>query len=252
MISKVIMKRKEEVNQLIIKAEQDIKKIEDEYNKSLHSKNIDYSLKIDIKRFIETIRSALEYSAHDIYEQLILPDITKRGKSEIKKIYFPYGKDKAQFEGYLSSMFPNIKVINLEIYSIIESMQPHISGKTWLLDLFELVDTNKHDSLTPQKRIESKRLNISSGGASMSIGEGASISMGSGASISLGGKRIMGGQTINANSDIIYGDSGLDVRKEIWVSFQFTGTQINVLPFLKESLNNIKIKTSEIYTKLEK
>ena len=63
--------RKDQVDALTDHAKVDLAKIEKQYSNSLQKQTIAPTLQIDIKNFMENLRSALDYLAHDIYEQKI-------------------------------------------------------------------------------------------------------------------------------------------------------------------------------------
>ena len=109
----------------------------------------------------------------------------------------------------------------------------------------ELNNENKHQSLSPQTKDETKQLEISSNGASMILGNNASISVGKGASISFGGTIIPGNQTFSAeNPPVTFGQGKKTVIT--WVSFLFTSNNELVIPLIEKSV----IGVSKIVTEL--
>ncbi len=61
-----------------------LEKIKIAYNESLNEKTIKPALLIEIKNFMENLRSALDYTAHGLYDKY--GDHTRTGF----EIYFPY------------------------------------------------------------------------------------------------------------------------------------------------------------------
>ena len=234
----------DDANELIKHAEADMVKIREAYEASLHAKEVTGTLRVQIKNFVENLRSALDFCAHGLFDRY-------GSSSKAKpKIYFPYAtasQDRATFEksGRIEACIPGISASRPDIVQSLLDMQHFGShGYTWLPDFMELTNENKHERLTPQVRRESKELRISGGGASIGIGQGASISVGSGASISIGGAIIRGGQTFGVGNPPRV--EGGKVETITWVSFNFESTGRPVLPLLEAALE----ATSQIVTEL--
>ncbi len=213
---------------LLIESETQLKLIESLYQDSLIKKQIPPNLQVKIKNFLENLRSILDYLAHFLHD-------TYTNCNRSHKIYFPFGKTEKNFE---ENFKKNLHNINFKFKNLIRSIQPFT--QEWVDKFLKLVNEKKHRRLTPQIRKESKRIVISEGNVGISIGEGASIKIGRDATISIAGKRIYGGQEISVNSNIIYADPGLNIKKEIWVDFRFDFINESALPFLKVLFKNIK------------
>lgn len=220
-------------------------KIEQAYKESLHDREIKKTLLIEIKNFMENLRSALDFTAHGLFD--------KYGNSTPSKprIYFPYAwasLDKVHFQSnnIIEKNLPGVTANRPDIATKIESYQ-HFENvaNSWLPKFMELNNENKHQQLTPQIRKETKQLNISSGGASISLGQGASISLGHGASISFGGLVIPGGQSFDANNPAkIIGQGKQEVIT--WISFLFSTNNELVLPLLKQALDGTEKIVNEL------
>lgn len=244
--------RKEQVTALLEHADNDLKQIERAYTQALKEKEIPPSLQIDVKNLMENLRSALDYIAHDVYEIVIKPARDKSGNKEIERIYFPYGKTQTDFNSRLGSCLPELNSLDTTIYSAIESIQPHVSGDSWLYDFCTILNQKKHDTLTPQKREEKRGLNIQFPG-------GAGIYMGPGSSIKGSGIIQSGQARIILNNDVVCGDSparnvtgGVTQTVVQWISFKFSDTDIVVLPFLINALANVKKLAKNLYVELDK
>jgi len=221
-----------DIQALIDTAKQDFEKIKNEYQKSLHDEEISSSLRISIKNCLENIRSSLDFLGYQISEE--------NCPNKNSKIYFPiFFSDKQSFDKFMTKTYPNLKNNNSGLYSQIESIQYYInpSENEWMKDLVILVNENKHRKLTPQTKTQRKQLNISSGGAGISLSGGASIKLGGGASIRMGGKTIYGGQTISPDNPFIHADPGLNVERKIWVDFKFDELKKSVLPTLSKIID---------------
>lgn len=220
-------------------------KIKKVYEQSLHEKSIKPELLIEIKNLMENLRSALDFTAHGLFNKY--GDQTTSNP----KIYFPYATEKQsksdfQNQNRIEICIPGLSVSRLDIVTKIESYQ-HFSDPTnvWLPQFMDLCNENKHRQLTPQERREVKQLKLTSGGTGISLGEGASISMGSGAQIRMGRMIIPGGQKFDVNNPPVTIGSG---TKEIitWVSFHFSSNNQPVIPFLEQCVDGIKKIIEEV------
>lgn len=237
---------KEDAIELINESKETLKEIKASYEDSLHDKEVKSKLLIKIKNFMENVRSALDFTAHELFDKFG----TTSGSTP--NIYFPYAWDELDLNGFrtknrIEKCIPGLIANRSDIASKIEEYQ-HFSHKDnwWLPKFMDLNNENKHQRLTPQTRKETKQLNIKSsgGGASISLGGGASISLGHGASIQIGDTFIPGGQSFDSNNPpVTFGGT-----KEIitWVSFEFTDNGQQVVPLLEASLNGAERIVNEL------
>ncbi len=234
----------EDAKALVEDCESTIETIRNDYDNSLNEKEIKPKLLIQIKNFMENLRSSLDFTAHFLFDQY-------GDNSSQQNIYFPYAWDGLDLIGFrtknrIEKCIPGITVSRPDIVAKIESYQHFADhANQWLPKFMDLNNENKHQQLTPQTKKEQKQLKISSGGTSISMGEGTSISMGPGTSISLGGMNIPGGQSFDVNKPPITTGSG---KTEVitWVSFHFSTNNEAVLPLLTKSLNGVKKIVDEL------
>ena len=239
--------RRDQVIELIKHSEEKIKTIEKDYLAALDKQEIPNSLIIDIKNFMENLRSALDYMAHDIYEFAINPIIPKR-----KKIYFPYGKVENDFKSGVGSSLPDLENLNPDLFSIIKSIQPYETENDWLCDFCDILNQKKHESLKPQEKEVEKELHIDfPEGLKIVIPPGGSMSAkGPGGIIITRGsspKMIVHNETVSPESPA-KNVSG-DVKQTIieWTSFKFKDTDIVVMDLLRISLSEIGTLQGSIY-----
>jgi len=228
----------DDASHLVEYAREHFTEIEKVYNASLSEKEIKPKLLIEIKNFMENLRSALDFTAHGLFQRY--------GSSTASnpKIYFPYAslsqsKEEFQKSRRVDACIPGLSTSRPDIVAKIESYQHFAAPNNgWLPIFMDLNNENKHQQLTPQIRKEAKELRISSGGAIMSMGSGASISIGPGASLQIGDMVIPGGQSFDVNRPPVTIGPG---RKEIitWVSFHFSTNDEPVLPLLKQALEGV-------------
>lgn len=235
----------DDAKELVKHAENQFGKIKKVYEQSLHKRSIEPELLIEIKNLMENLRSALDFTAHGLFNKY--GNSTKSGL----KIYFPYAtenqsKSDFQKQNGIEKCIPGLSTSCPDIVGKIESYQYFSDpNNRWLPQFMHLCNENKHQQLTPQKRAEIKELKLTSGGTSISLGESASISMGSGAQIRMGGMIIPGGQKFDVNNPPVTIGSG---TKEIitWVSFYFSSNNQPVIPFLKQCIDGIKKIVEEL------
>lgn len=228
----------------------DFENIEQKYKAALSEKNIPTSLQIDVKNFMENLRSVLDYIAHDIYETVIKPERVKICLKEIKNIYFPYGKSENDFKSGLGSSLPDLQSLNPKVFALIESIQPYKCSDVWLYEFCRIVNEKKHDTLSPQIRTETKTMTASIDGASITMpidNPDFRISQGSDLEVTFGGVPI---RFSNKGIEPLALASDLKRTITTWVSFQFASTDIHVLPLLKKALEEIKVLSNEIYLEL--
>ena len=214
-------------------------KIKNEYDASLHEKTIKAPLLIEIKNFMENLRSALDFTAHGLYEKY--GDKTKKAD----KIYFPYawtGLSQAEFNSkkIIEQKIPGLTTNRPDIAIKIETYQ-HFSDadNKWFPVFMDLNNANKHQHLSPQAKKEIKQLNIMSGNTGIKLSGGASIKINGGAFIKMGNSIITGNQHITPeNPAKIIGDAKQEIIT--WVSFHFTDNNESVLPLLSKSLTSIE------------
>lgn len=89
------------------------------------------------------MRSALEYTSQDIWRSYT----TKKNS-----VYFPYGKDEAAFLVSVKRNLPALQEQAPLLYDLVESIQPFITGESWLSELCAVSNFNKHNGLSGQLR----------------------------------------------------------------------------------------------------
>lgn len=237
------MMQHEDAKHLVDYARTQLEEIEKQYEKSLRDQNIEKSLLIGIKGFMENLRSALDYVAHGIFDSLGHSD----GKN--RRVYFPYAPRSESLEEFRAKNRVRSSIPGLEDQAIIEKLESfqHFTGpdKEWLPKFMDLNNKNKHQALTPQVRKETRQLDIKSGGTGIRLGGGAQIRLGKGASIRMGGSVITGGQTISSDKPAnIIGPSEQTITT--WVSFNFEDNGESVVPFLRKCLAGVENIVDEL------
>jgi len=228
---------------LIGHARTSFQQIKRSYDESLTNKDIRPPLLIEIKNFMENLRSALDFTAHGLFDKY-------GDKNYTGDVYFPYAWKGLDRAGYRSKKIiekiPGLEASRPDIAMKIESYQ-HFVGpdNSWLCIFMDLNNENKHQRLTPQIKKETRQLNIKSGGVSMSLGQGTSIIIGKDAFIKMGDAIIQDNQTIDVNSPAkIVGPAVQEIIT--WVSFCFSSNNEVVMPFLDQALVGVEKIVNEL------
>lgn len=235
--------RKNDIDTLISSLKDDYLVIENLYNESLDKKAISPSLQIKIKNYLENARSVFDYCAHDIAD---IYGITAA------RIYFPFIEKTSNsigFQGSVGRNLPGLKQLNKAAFDYIQSIQPYNQAYFWLADFVTITNDHKHQGLVPQKRIESKSLQISRGNVSLKMSGNSKFQISSNAKFVINGVEITN-ETITPESDINYLNSRfpeLDIKQETWVDFKF-GDTVSALPLIKKIHDEVPVIINHIYT----
>lgn len=238
--------RDSDVDSLLSHVEGDLVKIKSTYEQSLREKDIPASLRIDVKNAMENLRSCLDYMTQDIAKKLIVPYRVSNNLDDLKRVYFPYGKDKQSFDQSISRNLPDLDTINPNIHTLIESIQPHSCGSNWLYDFCSILNANKHDSLSPQERKEQQTYKVGRKGAGPTISAPAGAIKAPPGAISIGGAPVV----FDPNTGIPLQTPGLEVSIMTWVSFLFSDTNVQVYPLLSTAVERIRATSKKLYEEL--
>lgn len=237
--------RNNDIENLLAHVEKSLVNIKNSYDQSLHDKDIPAFLRIDIKNVMENLRSALDYMAQDV--AITISNRKSNNAALRKKIYFPCGKNKQDYDSSIKKNLPDLEIVRPDIYSLIEDIQPHTCGDTWLYDFCQILNENKHNSLSPQTRTSQKAYSVGL------PGKFPAISAPAGGIIALSGEISIAGIPVkfDLNTGIPHQTSGLEVAVTTWVSFVFQGTSVEVYPLLQTAFNKIKYISGQLYKKLK-
>lgn len=224
--------RKNNIDALLKKANDQMKAIRAEYDRSLQAKEIEPALKIDIKNLCENLRSALDYIAHDIREKHCPVANPK------DRFYFPILPDAQAFAKQTSQWFPGLASASPALWALLESIQPYEPGHEWLGRFNRLNNENKHGNLVEQTRHEAHRITASFAGGSVSW-DPSSVTFGPGVFI--------GGVPVNPANQLPIPHPSQTVQKTIWVDFQFSGIGVSALSLLSDALSGIADITNRVY-----
>jgi hypothetical protein len=110
----------DDARELIRHAEASLPKIREAYEQSLKAKTVSAALKVEIKNFLENLRSALDFSATGLFERYGASTKAK------PKVYFPYAtasQDRSAFEknGRIEACIPGLQSSRPDIRSILST-----------------------------------------------------------------------------------------------------------------------------------
>lgn len=219
------MSRKTDIEALLKRADTTLKKINSEYDNSLHSKTVSADLRIDIKDYFSNLRSILDYIAHDIVEKYC-------PNANPKKLYFPIRTDLNAFLVEMIKSYPDLLTNNKTVYDILENLQPFKKDENkWLTFFNKINNENKHERLVAQTRTETTNVTVNGpGGGSVSWGSG--VTFGSGVSVM--------GVSIDPNTQLPIPNNIVKTEIVTWVDFQFEDINVSAIWLTKESLKQIK------------
>lgn len=211
---------------VIEKAEKVLQDINNKYQQFLNRQITD-DLLVDIKDYLGNLKSALDYLGNKI---------------EGLDSYFPVANSPRDFNNKM------IKV-NSKIKSVLEKWQPY-NNNEWLRWFNILNNKNKHVTIIPQKRRETREFSIKkkNGGGGMVV---RNCFFRGKVNFGVGGISVPIDEQTQFPADV----EGVDIDRRIWVDFNFDNnlfkdlpSNISVLPFLKICFENIKKIISEVET----
>lgn len=237
-----------DIESQIDRAEALLKELEDSAKEDLNTKKVSEKTRNLTQEILVKMRSVLDQTMRRFYEIHIEPALSSSEKKKAR-IYFPIVPKQSDLLPFLGrGMMKDLDKTYSDIYSLLDSVQPYQPGYEWMA-YFKKYANERHIRLTPQKRVQSKRLVLGDSKTRIILGEGTKIILGKGTSIRVGSKRILGGQTISTESTMIKGDPGI-AQMERWVSFTFENSKINSLNLCKTVVGEGRKIVSDLLSKL--
>lgn len=239
------IRRYEDSKEVLAYAEELINQIASAYVKAATDEELLAASKTQIKGAVEGIRSALEYTAQDIWSSYT----TKKNS-----VYFPYGKDEAAFLISVQKNLPALKEQVPSLFSLVESVQPHFTGESWLVQLCAVSNFNKHNGLSSQLRKNSPGNRTDIGGMIRVINsENVTINT------------LVNGKPIGKNGPVIVSTSAStkDIRSQLvesisvtrefdWVEFHIDTTGADALVMLKKALKGVRFFVEGVNSEINK
>lgn len=217
--------RQVSIEALLNRADTQLRGIAGEYEKSLHAKAIDPSLRIDIKNMCENLRSGLDYIAADIRE-------THCPRAAAgKRFYFPILPDQQTFDKKVDEWFPDLRTSAPGVVTLLSAVQPFQPGNRWLGDFNQVNNENKHGDLIEQTRVEIQQTKVT-GQAGGQVSWTSGVRFGQGVSIM--------GVPIDPNTQLPVPHPSVKVERTTWVDFHFKGINVSALGLLRAALAGVR------------
>ncbi|MEE0725769.1 MAG: hypothetical protein UCV58_04500 [Clostridium saudiense] len=210
------------------------------YNECIYESELSFNLKLNIKYFLENIRSCLDYTTNYIFDTYCRENYESKDLKNVEnRIYFPVLHDKKTFDKRIKNRFKGLSSED-SIVIIWERHQPY-NGISWTDNLTKLTNKNKHIELIKNSRTESGTINymIDNNGNTFT---NCTFS-------NCGAAMIINGQPINsknANSNPNIKFFNGDIKAE----YYFSETKTAVLETLEEILIGAKTLIAELKKEL--
>jgi hypothetical protein len=188
----------------------------------LVTRSITADFLVEVKNFMENLRSVLDYCAHGLFD--------KYGQSRNARpnIYFPYvtpPDDKLRFRNHvIERSIPGLLLARPDIVETLETYQYFGNTGNWLHLFMRITNENKHEQLTPQVE---KKYTVVKLSATIPAGETVKIDL---TKIQLGGGP----------------DAPYDAVAGTWTGLVFTGTSVMVMLHLENALQNVSRIVEEL------
>lgn len=134
------------INELLAYADNQQRTISNDLGNYLNQE-IPISIEIQVKNYLENLRSVLDYLAADVCENVLNLGVKHR-------TYFPMCFENEKiFVNHCKKYFPKLSEVDSELYSTFENIQQYKTDKFILLKtLTKLVNHNKHRTISKQNR----------------------------------------------------------------------------------------------------
>jgi hypothetical protein len=233
------------------------------YRDEAHEPEVSDEILIIVKHILLDLRSALDFCAKEIYEQIGSP----RAKD---KTYFPIsrkGARQADFNSCLGNNIYGLATARPDLAAVLESYQEFDDARNaWLPFLATVSNLNKHDDLSEQTRHETQRISVvyNFGGMPMTVSEvddhgRQRLSSRPAPEMQVPPLKplVIGGGTVSIGGVPI--DPHVPhpafeplVTTEVWVEHEFSLADFNepVLPFLTTCIDGVSRIVNELESKL--
>lgn len=128
------------------------------YNKCEYDDSLCPELRLEIKGFLENIRSCLDYTTNYIFDTHCKQNFSEKELPRIQKsIYFPNRKTKKLFDSYIKNNFIGL-TSNDPVVLLWEKNQLFYNS-SWVSKLCDITNSTKHIELVKNRRTESGTIN---------------------------------------------------------------------------------------------
>jgi len=228
-----------ELESMLDRADELLGDLEHEYKDCLKLQNVTPRARNLTHEVLEKLRHSLDHAMYIIWEKHIAPTLSEQ-KRKRARIYFPITNELSSFRSMLGrGKMSDLDKVNKNLYEFLLDKQPFSTAENrWLAILSEDAASGKHVKLTPQKRMETRRVKVSRGGGSVSW-DSSSVKFGRGVSVM--------GAPVDPSTQRIIPTLGVTEQIEIWVSFILTDCGVNALVFCKEACQKVRSLIEEMF-----
>ncbi|MGH6770070.1 MAG: hypothetical protein ACRECO_13730 [Xanthobacteraceae bacterium] len=220
----------ENIETTLARADEILAELLQEYDNSLHKKEVTPKAKQLTHDICVQLRSALDRTARRYWEKYVSPHLSE-ADNEKADVYFPVASHAAAMDSTLGRWrWKAVRSNHQPVYDYLRAQQPFSADKNkWLAIVADLAVQGKHIDLVPQRRFEQQRIVVqgAAGGASWNP---ANVRFGGGS----GSVRIMGAP-IDPETQRIIPTQGVTERIETWISFVIDAHNVNAAGFCKEA-----------------
>lgn len=209
------MSRFDNARELVTHSKEKLDAIRNHHQQCLDERVVTPTFLIEIKNFMENLRSPLDYCAVALFDQY------GHSTRADPKIYFPYAKladDKSKFRSEIvERAIPGLCTSRPDIVDKLEAYQHFGNTGNWLPHFMEITNENKHTQLTPQFQKQGQAVVIS-----------ATLPPGGTLDIDLSNIPLGGGP-----------DKPFQAVAGLWTRLEFTPHGVPVLLLLEVALKNV-------------
>jgi len=218
--------------------------LEDEYKKCLQAQNVTERAKNLTHEVLEKLRNTLDHTMRIAWDKYVSPNLPEKDRNSAR-VYFPIVSHLQRFRSTLGrGSMKDLDKVQKNLYDFLLKKQPFSSEKNrWLDILAKIAAKGKHVILTPQKRIETRRIKVSRPDGSSVSWDPSSVKFGAGV-------RTLGAP-IDPRTQRIIPTPGVTEQVEIWVSFIFDDYGVNALGFCKEAYQKTHALIEEMVNVLQ-
>jgi hypothetical protein len=229
------------------RADELLKELLAEYNKSLHNKDVSARATQLTHEVCERLRSVLDRLARHYWEKKVSPELLEDDR-KAATVYFPIAEDQNSFDSILGRWrWKTVREKHQDIYDFLLAHQPFVSkSKNWLRILNELAVQGKHIDLVPQTKTEERRITVERGGVKASWNP-AAVRFGGGPGVSIS----IAEAPIDPRTQRIVPTPGVTERLETWVNFSIQGYGVNAAGFCTEACREVRRIATEMSDKFE-
>lgn len=228
-----------ELESVLDRAYELLKDLEKEYKDCLQAQNVTMRAKNLTHEVLERLRTVLDHTMRQAWREYSMPNLTEQDKKRAR-VYFPITNDLDSFHSTLGrGCMAELNTVHENLYEFLLKQQPFSSKENqWLDTLAKITAEGKHVQLTPQKRTEARRINVSRPGGGSVSWDASSVKFGSGVSVM--------GAPIDPRTQRIVPTPEVTEQVEIWVSFVFEDYGLNALGFCKEACQKTRALLNEM------